>query len=230
MARKSKQPVVVDPNVEEFLNEDDEDDEDEDPCSSTVQATSEPAFFTKAVETKPVDHDPDEDMTSASLSNEQRESKRLARKPTIDHLPDAIVTDASGALIPLFDVGDRIVVERYLLWYPFSWLDTKVYTVRQIDDDTGVVRCRDEEYAQQAFVGFKHAGQTFKLAPKRGNPFNVAKMKKSGVERSDLNAPAGEKKRRGRPKGSKNRPKEEIKAEREERRAMNSHKRKRRVK
>lgn len=173
-------------------------------------------------ETQPPTSDEDEEMAGAGLTPEQRNARRLARKPSIDHLPPGVAS-VPGALDPatglmkaelfaLFDVGDRIVVERYISWALDQWLDTKVYRVTSIDDETGHVRCIDEEYNHHATVGFKHPGQTFKLAPKKGNPFTAPKVKNAGAERSD---PSGQPKKRGRPKGSKNRPKDVIKQERQ---------------
>ena len=99
---------------------------------------------------------------------------RADRRPDIAHLADGVVcgTDTGGIPIPLFDVGSRIVVERTING---RWLDTRVYRVKSIDDDTGIVRCWDEECNHHAVVGFKHDGQTFKLAPERGNPFTPPK-------------------------------------------------------
>jgi len=158
-----------------------------------------------------VEDEPNED---GSLTPEQREQKRLARKPNIDHLPDGTVMLDDGSILPLFDVGDRIVVERLascLIGLP--WLDTRVYLVQRINDDTGQVDCIDPEFHHYACVGFKSPHQRFKLAPKKGNPF--AAPKKVQPPKQEL-AP-GEKKRRGRPKGSKNRPKEIIQQERQAR-------------
>jgi len=173
-------------------------------------------------ESQPPTVDEDEDLAGAGLTPEQRNARRLARKPNISHLPPGIASvpgskdPVTGLLkdevFALFDVGDRIVVERYISWSLDQWLDTKVYRVTSIDDETGHVRCIDEEYNHNATVGFKHPGQTFKLAPKKGNPFTAPKVKNAGSSQPDA---TGKPKRRGRPKGSKNRPKEVIKLERQ---------------
>lgn len=164
----------------------------------------------------------DEDMSQASMTPEQRKLRRLARRPSIDHLDPGIrrvlgpkdpeTGLCSEILVPMFDVGERIVVERFLSWATDEWLDTRIYRVCSIDDETGVVKCIDEEANHHACVGFKHPGQTFKLCPAKGDPFAVPKVKNAGRERSDPNEPA---KKRGRPKGSKNRPKDVINAERQ---------------
>lgn len=162
-------------------------------------------------------------LADSGLSNEQKRARRLARKPSVDHLPDAVGVLPDGTQVPLFDVGDRIVVERFMAWDHGDWLDTRVYLVREIDDDTGYVKCIDEEQNHHAVVGFKHDHQRFKLAPKRGNPFNVPKVvsaqaSKPLVQELDQNGNPV-RRGRGRPKGSKNRPKELIKAEKEAKKA-----------
>jgi hypothetical protein len=169
------------------------------------------------------------DLTDETLSFEQRRQRRLSKKPNIDHLEDAVAEvlgerdPVTGLmqkqLVPLFDVNDKIIVERYTLSALDEWLDTRVYLVKRIDDETGVVKCMDVEANHWAYVGFKHPGQRFKLCPQKGDPFAAPKLKNAGAGRQSLNgqelpgndAPA--QKKRGRPKGSKNRSKEEIAAE-----------------
>jgi hypothetical protein len=164
----------------------------------------------------------DEDMEEATLPDNVREQRRLARRPSIEHLENGTVTLEDGLILPLFAAGDRIVVERFLSWSLNYWLDTKIYRVREIDDDTGVVKCIDEEHGTLANIGFKHPGQNVKLVPGRGDPFNPAKARKelAAKQKAQFNKENGivEKKRgRGRPAGSKNRPKEVIRAEKLER-------------
>lgn len=165
------------------------------------------------------------DLSAEVLSVEQRKQWRLARKPRIDHLEDGIAwvmsePDPETGLmqkvpVPLFNVGDRIVVERYLSWAPTEWLDTRVYLVRDIDDETGFVRCIDVEANHHATVGFKHPGQTFKLCPPKGDPFSAPGRGK--IVKNAGNEMGLQPKKRGRPKGSKSRPKEEIAAEKKAR-------------
>lgn len=166
---------------------------------------------------KPISGEADEqegESADGTLTPEQREQKRLARKPRIDHLPDGVALLDDGTVLPLFDVGDRIIAERHISFLQgHPWLDTRVYTVTSIDDETGAVHCRDDELHHYACVGFKHPFTRIKLCPKKGNPFRAPKEIKPPVQPT---AP-GEKKRRGRPKGSKNRPKEVIEAERQAR-------------
>ena len=153
--------------------------------------------------------DDEGDYGDTTLTPEQREQRRLSRKPRIDHLMDGTATLDDGTVLPLFDVGDRIVAERHISFLTGApWLDTRVYIVKSIDDETGAVHCPDEEMQHYACVGYKNPHTRIKLAAKKGDPFKVPKVAKVQPE-----LPPGEKKRRGRPKGFKNRPREIIEAE-----------------
>lgn len=144
-------------------------------------------------------------LAEQQLGREEREKRRLARKPDISHLKPG-VAEVNGELLPLFDVGSKIVVERRsgpLKNQP--WLDTRVYRVRMIDDDTGVIGAWDEEWphgTHNCFLSFKDGLHDIRLAPKVGNPF-VSRKERPKPEQ-DPDAP---KRKRGRPLGSKNRPK-----------------------
>lgn len=177
-----------------------------------------------------------EDIAELVLTPEQREQSRLARKPSIEHLKNGVIIK-SGERIPMFDVGDRIVVERYAsLVVGCPWLDTLVYHVVSIDDELGYVRVTEEESRRQGYVSFKDKYTTIKLAPVRGNPFeNKRGRKRSSVMKKIIeaqvkkdeelqveknkdsfagkNVEAKKKSGRGRPKGAKNRSKEEITAD-----------------
>jgi len=175
--------------------------------------------------------DAPEDLTpeteDAFVAPEVREQKRLSRKPSIDHLKDGVLTTDDGLggtmHVPVFDVGDRIIVERHSQLLPGGpWLDTRVYLVKDIVDDAGLVHCWDEELQHYACMAFDRPDvQRIKLPPKKGNPFRAPKatdgkpLQNSSVSQGDS---ATKRKGRGRPKGSKNRPKEEIRKERLERR------------
>lgn len=127
----------------------------------------------------------DEDLetfVSVSLTPEQREARRLSKKPNIDHLEDALVL-VEGQPVPLFACNDKIVVERKISFVESQpWLDTRVYTVRSIDDETGVCRVYDDELMHYAFVGFKDPTQRFKLASGK-DP--LGKRKKKVVVKPD---------------------------------------------
>ena len=171
----------------------------------------------------------DGSIQDLGLSPEQAEAKRLARKPDTSHLEPALHQDPVLGPVPLFNVGDRIVVERHTsLLRGRPWLDTRVLTVLSIDDVTGYVRCRDPEAQQACLIGFlSDTTKVFLCAP-AGDPFSntAKKAAKRAQESAARNAGAGEtvattdadgKKRRGRPKGSKNRPRDVVLAEKKQR-------------
>jgi hypothetical protein len=169
----------------------------------------------------PVIDDADEAPSEEDLlSHEQRFQRWQSKRPPIDHLRDALHVDhQTGDIVPLFDVGDRIVVDRRTtLLKGVPWLETIVGKVRSIDDDTGLVTVYDEDSDPRnppvRYTSFKDGLHTFKLAPERGNPFEPPPPPKK-----EKPQPVPGKKGRGRPKGSKNRPKDVIKAEREARKA-----------
>jgi len=127
------------------------------------------------------------------------------KQPDVSHLKDGVVlAEVSGSLaaVPLFNIGDRIVVERHASLNPkHDWLDTEVYIVRSIDDDTGIVRCWDVRRLQQSVLCFKSEHQRFKLCPKRGNPFRENEQPEPPPE--EHSAPAGV--------GAKSKPKKQRK-------------------
>ena len=106
------------------------------------------------------------------LSTNDRYKLCNSRKPDISHLDEAC--DIVGRdIVPLFAEGDKIVVERNSTLEDGSllWLDTRIYIVKEIDDDTGTCRCIDPELQRQAVVGYKHPDQVFKLHPVKGSPW-----------------------------------------------------------
>lgn len=178
----------------------------------------------------PVDDDSlNEDLF---LSDDARRSRWQSRKPSAEHLKVGTVStviDAQPADLPLFTVGDRIVVEcrtRFLKRADtgeLCWLETLVGKVRSIDDDTGAVSLFDEESDPRSpvvrHVSLKDpAAYSFFLAPARGNPFTATAVRQAAkpvVPPVVIDGVEQPKRGRGRPPGSKNRPKEVIKAERE---------------
>lgn len=169
--------------------------------------------------------DEEREIAAATMDPTAAQLARAARRPDISWLENAVVT-VDGAVVPLFNVGDRIVIERYCHSLSGSpWLDTQTYVVVSIDDDSGDVRLWNPDLKQHAASNFMTAiarGDVMKLAPTKGN---IGKKKRGRPRKHPLGSPAaaqppaGEKRGRGRPKGSKNRPKEVIKAEKEMRKA-----------
>lgn len=206
-----------------------------DATADTTDAQSN-IFETPAVGPEP---DPTADEAAAFeeavMSDDARRARWQSRRPRILHLPEGVAhvkgeRDPNTGLmpvelVPLFDVGTRIVVDcTTKLLRPvgvvggepvWPWLETIVGKVRSIDDETGLVTVYDEESDPRCpkvrYVSFRDGLHDFRLAPERGNPFNAEKVKPVRPPP----APGEVRRGRGRPKGSKNRPKEEIQAERE---------------
>lgn len=182
-----------------------------------------------------------EAMADGLLSDEARYARWQGRKPPVAHLKDGLVwPPGHPGPVPLFDVGDRVVVEQrasFLDARPdplcpdrtvrHPWLRTMVGRVVDIDDDTGLVRCVDEasdaRWPREFFASMTSGHCAFYLPPRVGNPFDVSAViaaqraaDRAAREAADQVArAAGTKRGRGRPPGAKNRPKDVIKAERE---------------
>lgn len=167
---------------------------------------------------------PEDEASISLLSPAEAQAKREARRPDVSAFPDAL--DAEGK--PLFRAGDRVVVERRSVILSGSpWIDTKVYRVLNVDQDTGNVRFYDEQINQFASSNYRTAtarGSVFKLLPTGARTDNLGKRKRGRPRKA---TPAGQevkpvstepKRGRGRPKGVKNRPKEVIAEEKRVRR------------
>jgi len=162
------------------------------------------------------------DIVNEPVKRDEEDVIELApsAKPDISHLEDAIWSDGEQTVfIP--QPGDRVVIERPSTLSPGNhWLDTKIYVVQDINDDTGVLKLWDPELLQFAMSNFLTGpalglvfkvpvdGSTLGMKRKRGRPRK--NTGKSGQNQTMDNAP----KKRGRPRGSKNRPKGVIRAER----------------
>ena len=158
----------------------------------------------------------------------RKEAARLATRPHIDDLVDAVVRDHLDRLVLLARPGEKLIVERFATILPGSpWLDTKTYTVQSVDEATGRVHLWDDELQRTAltdYIGGLKAGYRFKL-PAKGRPVVASKRKRGRPRKAaptptaaqppvpSADAQPSEKRGRGRPKGVKNRPKAEIAAE-----------------
>lgn len=135
-------------------------------------------------------------------------------RPDISKLRDAL--DEFG--LPVFGPGDKIVIERRNVLAPGNpYLDTQTYTVRRVNMGNGDLVLWNEaltQWAMDNFVRGAVAGQVYKLAGR----YDVAPKRKRGRPRKhplpEATEAPKEKKKRGRPPGSKNRPKDVIAAER----------------
>ena len=156
-----------------------------------------------------------------------QEAHRLASRPNIDHLPDAVARDELGQWQLLARPGEKVIIERfYVNLAGAPWRDTKTFEVDHIDGATGKVTLHDPELLRQVMYNVGEAigyGFRFKL-PTARMPNLTGKRKRGRPRKNALAptpskaaiAPTGEapaKRGRGRPKGSKNRPKDVVKAE-----------------
>ena len=138
-------------------------------------------------------------------------SNKELSKPDISRFPDAI---DNGRLT--IEAGDKITIERranFLAGNPY--LDTRTYTIKKIDHSSGILSLWDDEMQQWAMDNYKtgpSVGQIYKIplgrlpppsssSRKRGRPrkFNPQPAPQHPTDDTQLT-----KKKRGRPKGSKN--------------------------
>jgi hypothetical protein len=155
---------------------------------------------------------------SAIMASEAKERARAASKPYIDHLKNAVITNEHGWTHLALRIGERIIVERYATILDHKpWLDTKIYTITAIDEQSGNLSLHDEEFHHNTMSNYLNGsklGYRFKIPPTRGRWDTKPKLTATGEIKitlpQDPNAP---KKRRGRPAGVKNRPKTEVAAE-----------------
>jgi hypothetical protein len=156
-----------------------------------------------------------------------REAARLASRPNIDHLPDAIAKDEMGVWQLLARPGEKVIIERFSSILDGSpWMDTKTFVVDSIDGATGNIYLHDIELCRQSMTNIPTAlkyGHRFKLPTarmpdltgkrKRGRPKKVVTLAEPPPAAATSGEPTAPKKR-GRPKGSKNRPSDVVAAER----------------
>lgn len=93
------------------------------------------------------------EMELQVLSSEERGARRKTLMPDTSLFPPAMQGGKR-----LFEPGDKVIVERHTKLLgsgSMFWLDTHAYTVQSIDDETGVVRCLDEEAGHRSFLSFK---------------------------------------------------------------------------
>lgn len=187
-------------------------------------------------------------LDDALMSDEARYARWQSRRPPVSHLmPGVVYPPGTSGPLPIFDVGTRVVVEQRTAELDarpdplcpdrtvrHPWLRTVVGEVRSIDDDTGhvVVAPEDQDHRwvrESHFSMFDAENTVFFLAPRRGDPFDVTAVRTAEREAARAAAATrGAGRGRGRPKGSGNRPKDVIQAERDALRRLREEKRLRR--
>jgi hypothetical protein len=134
----------------------------------------------------------------------------------IDDLPDAIVMNDDGNPMLVVGKDNRIVMER---WSDGRWLGTSIYTVRSVNQLSGLLSLHDDVKQQAAMTNFI-------TAPRQGWRFkqtipnlNIHKREAPrqqptrAVQEPSKPVADGTPKHIGRPKGSKNRSAAEIAAD-----------------
>lgn len=201
--------------IEQFEYDEDEDNEDE------LEEISSPVVINEHPQEQIPTIDVDEDMSIALLTPEERESRRTANRPDVSWLRDAIV---DNKFIP--KKNDYLVVERRLILNDDNaWLDTKTYRLLKdptIDGNVHMFDCIKKQHAQLNWIEGLKYGFVFKLPPPGRNPETLFESDgRRKRKRKFVNAVAKPqpiptfdeqgnvvKRKRGRPKGSKNKPKE----------------------
>jgi hypothetical protein len=156
---------------------------------------------------------------------EQEESQQKIRpelRPNIDHLVDAVVFLDDGTPVFVPEVGEKVIIEKYAsLLVGRPWLNTRLYEVHEIDNDSGRLKLWDVENEQWCFSNFIEAprdhGYRFKL-PTRSGKIPKHKARNNSQPEHQMDSV-------GRPTGTRNRPKEVIEAERLEREKLKAERR-----
>ena len=171
---------------------------------------------------------------------EAKQRAKEASKPLIDHLPDAVIKNEMGLPTLLAGTGEKLIIERYATVLSHRpWLDTKTYTITNVNLATGVVGLWDDDLHRSATTNFIEGvkcGYRFKLTTRKG--MQIGKRKRGRPRKNPTDAPElmkpvelgpdGQpiKKRRGRPAGTKNRDRDVIKAEKMAKLTVKKNKRK----
>jgi hypothetical protein len=182
-------------------------------------------LFNSSLDEEPIEVEPSVDSIIDSMIDDRPPSPIY-----IDDLPDAIVDG-----VFTLKEGGQLVIEKWLtIGSKPRWLGTSLYTIRHIDPfGSGVLILHDDELRQAAqanYITGPAIGWRFKVGSptlnlhKRGKPEEIARLEKVAaqalepIKESETSVPTSTEKtgRRGRPKGSKNRSREEIKAAKQE--------------
>lgn len=168
------------------------------------------------------DQKPVEDSIDEFVDPISAEAKRLANRPMIDHLPDAVERDELGRFVLSARPGDKIIMERWAtILKGRPWLDTKTYTIVSIDEASGEVHLWDDDLQRNATTNYitgTKAGYRFKLPTKKGMLIGTKRRgrpRKNPTDAPTNASPGGPPvvKKRGRPAGTKNRDRDVIAAE-----------------
>jgi len=169
---------------------------------------------------------PDELHDISALFDEEERQKTESKKPTLEGLSSA-VKSVDGKIVFIPEIDSRIAVEMNNVHVKSnSWLYTRVYIVKEINLENGNVRLWDEgrkQWASTNFITSFNSPNTVSIKimpknrtsiPEEGFPVRSSKTVKESIKPIVIGPKTPGK--RGRPAGSKNRPKDVVKAERVE--------------
>ena len=94
------------------------------------------------------------------LNDVQKKQPHSDKKPDISKYEDAVAELPNGSFVAMFDIGDQIIIERYATCISTCpWLDTRTYTVLDINDDNGDIHLWHDE-SRLRFMGNYITGPT----------------------------------------------------------------------
>lgn len=143
------------------------------------------------IEAMEVEHDSNTENAKPDVSREvlqaqEREKKRLANKPYIDHLDDAVTIDeVTGTYMFLPAKGTRLIMERFAtVLEGRPWLDTSTYIVQKVNEANGDIELVDEELGrvvQSNFITGLKLGYRFKMPEAGKGRRTLPKRNKAAV-------------------------------------------------
>jgi hypothetical protein len=117
----------------------------------------------------------EEDDILEHVHSHAREQRRVATRPFLDHLKDAVRVLDDGAVTFTQKNGMQVIIERCASCLSNKpWLDTRVYIVKAVDYESGALRLWDDELKQ-------HASSNFKTGLKLGYRFKVPELGKKNA-------------------------------------------------
>jgi len=97
---------------------------------------------------------------------------RESRRPDLSSYEDAFEVDWDGVPRPLFQAGERIIIEKRMTLMPGRpWLNTVTYMVEEVNQEEGLLKLWNEDLQQwdrsHYISGIKKHGFLYKLLKKK---------------------------------------------------------------
>jgi len=130
-------------------------------------------------------------------------AKVAKEKPDISYLHDAVVFLDDGTPVFVPEVGDHVVIERPRLGSMTEWFDTRMYCVKEVNEENGNLSLFDTEcdcWAGSNYLTGSSKGLLFKIPPK-GWSLSAAiraaqKKKEKKLKKEKVPKPAGQKRKK----------------------------------